>query len=283
MPEITLHSGQMEVYAHPARYKVVVAGRRWGKTALSRAYIIRYAKKAKQLIWYVAPTYRMARQIMWRDLIDVIPRKWIKRLNETMLIIELKNGTVIELKGADKPDTLRGVGLNLVVLDEFQDFKLGVWHTILRPTLASTRGHALFIGTPKAFNQLYQLFDHARKVQAEGGNQWAGWQYPTIMSPFIPESEIEEARRDMDEKTFRQEFEACHLPDTEVQLYGGGVRKIGELKIGDVLCHLTDDGEVVPCVVLGVGETGFKQVYDATLETGDTISASDYHKFKVYE
>ncbi|WP_051258866.1 phage terminase large subunit family protein [Chitinibacter tainanensis] len=202
---LKLHRGQMLVYRHPARYKVVVAGRRWGKTQLSKISIIKYAAKPKQLIWYVAPTYRMARQIMWRELTDAIPRKLIRRMNETMMIIHLVNGTIIELKGADKPDTLRGVGLHFVVLDEFQDIKPEVWETVLRPTLASTLGHALIIGTPKAYNHLHKLFMMGQR----DGRTWMSWQFPTLMSPFIPPEEIEAAKADMDEKTFNQEFNAA--------------------------------------------------------------------------
>ena len=118
---LSLHPKQMEVYQCDKRFRVVVAGRRWGKTALSRVLIIRRAQKARQKIWYVAPTYRMAKQIMWIDLLDAIPPKWIKKINETTLTITLINNTRIELKGADKADSLRGVGIHFLVLDEFQD------------------------------------------------------------------------------------------------------------------------------------------------------------------
>jgi intein/homing endonuclease len=115
-------------------------------TALSRVLIIKKAQKRKQKIWYVAPTYKMAKQIMWIDLMDAIPRKWIRKVNETSLTITLINGTRIELKGADKADSLRGVGIHFLVLDEFQDMSEEVWTLVLRPTLADTGGHAIFIG-----------------------------------------------------------------------------------------------------------------------------------------
>lgn len=203
--KIGLHPKQAEVFLDTARFRVVVAGRRWGKTALAKTEMIQRAKIPGQKIWYIAPTYRMAKQIMWNDLKASIPRKWIAREHETEMSITLKNGSIIECKGADNPDTLRGVGLNFVVMDEFQDIRSDTWTTIIRPTLAKDRGEALFIGTPKAYNQLYEVYqfgqDDARKA-------WSSYQFPTITSPFIPESEIIEARRDMDPRTFRQEFEA---------------------------------------------------------------------------
>ncbi len=205
---LSLHTKQMEVYRSQARYRVVVAGRRWGKTALSRVLIIKKAQKRKQKIWYVAPTYKMAKQIMWVDLMDAIPRKWIRKVNETSLTITLINGTRIELKGADKADSLRGVGIHFLVLDEFQDMAEEVWTLVLRPTLADTGGHAIFIGTPKAYNYLYELYKKGQDALLKKAGEWESWQFPTITSPFIPLSEIEAAKNDMDEKSFRQEFEA---------------------------------------------------------------------------
>lgn len=157
-------------------------------------------------VWYIAPSYRMAKQIMWDELKAAIPRSWVKKINETELSIRLKNGSVIECKGADDPDSLRGVGLFFVVLDEYQDMKDGVWETIIRPTLARDRGDALIIGTPKGFFNLYDLYKLG--LNPKKSRVWKSWQFPTITSPFIPESEIEDARRDMDPRTFRQEFEA---------------------------------------------------------------------------
>lgn len=205
---IALHPKQNEVFRSPHRFKVVVAGRRWGKTKLAAAELVRAASPKKQLVWYVAPTYRMAKQIMWIDLMDTIPRNWIVKSNETALEIHLVNGSRICLKGADKPDTLRGVGIHYLVLDEFQDIRPEVWDVVLRPTLASTRGEALFVGTPKAFNHLYKLYERGQRHEAQVRGEWKSWQFPTITSPFIPLAEIEAARADMDEKAFRQEFEA---------------------------------------------------------------------------
>lgn len=212
---LSLHPKQMEVYQCKKRFRVVVAGRRWGKTALSRVLIIKRAQIPRQKIWYVAPTYRMAKQIMWIDLLEAIPPKWIKKINETTLTITLVNKTRIELKGADKADSLRGVGLHFLVLDEFQDMDQDTWTKVLRPTLADNAGDAIFIGTPKAYNYLYELYKLGARseiyIDEKGRNRrnnWMSWQFPTITSPFIPQSEIESARHDMDDKSFKQEFEA---------------------------------------------------------------------------
>jgi hypothetical protein len=203
-----LHPKQVEVFSNHSRFRVVVAGRRWGKTQLAKVSILEYAQVGKRLVWYVAPSYRMAKQIMWPEILDAIPLDWIAKVNETMLTIWLKNKTRIELKGADNPDSLRGVGIHFLVMDEVQDIDPEAWTKVLRPTLASTGGHALFIGTPKSYNFLYDLYMLGQDPQNRALRRWTSWQFPTITSPFIPEYEIEAARADMDEKSFKQEFMA---------------------------------------------------------------------------
>ena len=203
---LKLHPGQMRVGRSKKRFKVVVAGRRWGKTFFSATNLIKAAvSKKKALVWYVAPTYGMARDIMWDQLVDMIPKRLVRKKNETKLSIRLVNGSEIQLKGADKPDTLRGRGVDYVVLDEYQDFKSGTWEEVIYPTLSDKQGHGLIIGTPKAYNQLYELYSRG---QDASDMDWDSWQFPTRTSPFIPKKEIEAARRNLDEKTFKQEYEA---------------------------------------------------------------------------
>lgn len=207
---LRLHPGQMRVAASGKRFKVVVAGRRWGKTHFSATNLIKFAvRKRKSLVWYVAPTYGMAKDIMWDKLIELIPPRLIRKKNETKLSIRLINGSEIQLKGADKPDTLRGRGVDYVVLDEYQDFKEGTWEEVIYPTLTDRQGNGLIIGTPKAFNQLFKLWEKGQPGKdGKAEEDWGSWQFPTSTSPFIPKKEIEAARRNLDERTFKQEYEA---------------------------------------------------------------------------
>lgn len=185
-------------------------------STLSLISIVEAAASAqKQLVWYVAPSYQQARSIMWDAIKGTIPKEWIVKINETRMSIRLANGSIIELKGADNPDALRGVGLNFIVIDEAQDIKTETWDKVLQPTIATTNGRVLFIGTPKAFNWLYDKYQLGQRgdiIRDERGryvrNEWKSWQFPTITSPFIPKKEIEARRRDMDPKSFAQEFEA---------------------------------------------------------------------------
>lgn len=280
----SVHPGQKEVLHFKSRFKVVVAGRRWGKSKLAAITLTTAAaSRPNSLVWYVAPTYGMCKSIMWSDLIGIIPRRWIVKSNETTQSITLINGSRIELKGCDKPDTLRGVGLHFLVVDEAQDIKKETWTTVLRPTLSDKQGGALIIGTPKGFNWLYDLYREGQKETNRKNGLWASWQFPTMSSPFIPPEEIEAAKRDMDEKVFNQEFNACHLPDTEIRLENGEIKKICEIKKGDKVPYRYNtptNGKIRYAVVKDGGYTGKKDIIEVTLETGEKFKASYNHKIK---
>jgi PBSX family phage terminase large subunit len=187
----------------PHRWRVVIAGRRFGKTHLAIRELAYHARLPDKEVWYVAPTYKMARNIVWRKLKNRLSDlNWIKKTNETDLSITLKNGSTISLKGADNYDSLRGVGLDFIVLDEFADIDPEAWYETLRPTLSDKQGKALFIGTPKGIgNWSYELYQNCLD-----SNDWQSYQFTTIDGGNVPEAEIESAKRDLDERTFRQEY-----------------------------------------------------------------------------
>jgi hypothetical protein len=143
--------------------------------------------------------------ITWKKLKNkLIDLKWAKKINESELTIELKNGSTISLKGADNYDSLRGIGLDYLVLDEFADINAEAWYETLRPTLSDKMGHALFIGTPKGLNWAHDLYT----MSDEYPDEWASFQYTTVDGGNVSPEEIEAARRGLDERTFRQEFMA---------------------------------------------------------------------------
>ena len=198
-----LSKPQQAITDSSARWRVVVAGRRFGKTHLAIRELAYHAREPNKDVWYVAPTYKMARQIVWKKLKNKMQDlNWIAKTNETELTIQLINGSTIALKGADNYDSLRGVGLDFIVLDEFADIDPDAWYETLRPTLADKQGRALFIGTPKGIgNWSYELFQNALD-----GTDWQSFQYTTIDGGNVKPEEIESAKRDLDERTFRQEF-----------------------------------------------------------------------------
>ena len=199
---------QSEIYLCPSRFISVVAGRRFGKTFLSTGKILEQAIKGRDRnVWYVAPTYGAAKEIAWDMLITTIPPEYIYKTNETSLTLKLINGSVIALKGAEKPNNLRGRSLDYVVLDESADMRPEAWSEVLRPSLSDRQGGALFIGTPKGRNHFYDIW--AKGI--DGDNDWSSFQYTTLQGGNVPEEEVAAARNDLDERTFQQEYEAAFV------------------------------------------------------------------------
>jgi len=202
-----LSDWQKQVTASDARFKVIVAGRRAGKTFLSVRELAKHARLPDKTAFYVAPTYKQAKQTVWKPLkAKLQDLNWVAKVNETELTIELVNGSTIGLRGADKFDSLRGVGLDHLVMDEFSYTKPEAWAEVLRPTLSDKNGSAMFITTPAG--QGNWSFDMYQKGQQEGDEDWESWQFTTLQGGRVSAKEIEQARRDLDDRTFRQEYEA---------------------------------------------------------------------------
>ena len=193
---------QTEVFDDPARFRMLAAGRRFGKTHLSLVQLIVWgAQKAGSLNWYLAPTYRAAKSIAWRQLKAMVPQELFAEKNEVDLSIELINGSRIELKGGDRYDSLRGNSLSNVILDEAAYIPPDCWEMVIRPALADQRGSAIFISTPAGYNHFHEWFE-----QADEEPGWQTFSYNTIEGGNVPPEEVELARRTLDERTFKQEF-----------------------------------------------------------------------------
>jgi hypothetical protein len=210
MPEtagtLSLRYAQGQVFSSRKRFRVLVAGRRFGKSYLSCIELLRGAiERPGETFFYAAPTYRMAKDIAWKVLKKLVPKAWIKSKNETDLKIELVNGSTIELKGTENAMALRGRSLAGVVLDEAAFMDSEVWFEVIRPALADKQGWALFISTPDGTaSWFYDLWCYCE----EGDADWQRWQFTTIEGDNVPAAEIEAARAQLDARTFRQEFEA---------------------------------------------------------------------------
>lgn len=201
-----LSAPQNTVAKDPSRFKVVVAGRRFGKTYLSMREICYRAREPDREIFYITTSYRAAKMILWKPLKRrLMDLRWVKKINESELSIVLKNGSTISLKGAEDPDKLRGVSLDYAVIDEAAECKLEIlWGEIVRPALADRQGGALFIGTPKGkSNPFYDLYVRAKEL---ANKDWSAFQYTTLDGGFVTEQEIAAARQDMSERQFNQEF-----------------------------------------------------------------------------
>lgn len=200
---ITLNAWQSQVVRSNARYKVLRCGRRAGKTYLSCVIIIMNAMQKKGIYWFVAPYYRQAKEIAWQMFNEMIPRASVRKRNEQELSFTLRNGSEIKLKGADNPDSLKGVGIDGIVLDEYAFSKANVWQEIIRPMLYDRNGWALFISTPLGYNHFYDLWEDAGKLEG-----WDRFHFTTLDNPKISPNEIEQSRREMSEEKFAQEVMA---------------------------------------------------------------------------
>ena len=216
------HTGQLEVHNSDARFKVLSAGRRWGKTRLGVNECLDAASKGGRA-WWVSPSYKTS-EVGWRPLRQIvrkIPNAEI-RLADRMVI--LPGGGLVAIRSADNPDSLRGEGLDFVVMDECAFMQKEAWTEAIRPALSDRQGKALFISTPKGRNWFWE--NYQRGINGEEG--WASWTFPTSTNPFIEKGEIEAARRDLPEIIFRQEYLAEFIESD-----GGVFRRVQEAAILD--------------------------------------------------
>jgi predicted phage terminase large subunit-like protein len=202
---IELLPWQKKVWEDDTRFKIVAAGRRTGKSRLAAwMLIVNALQTEKGQVFYVAPTQGQARDIMWQTLLElghpVIAGSHINNLQ-----IRLVNGATISLKGADRPETMRGVSLKFLVLDEYADMKPDVFEQILRPALADQKGSAMFIGTPMGRNHFYELYKYA---ELDDDPTYKSWHFTSYDNPLLDSSEIDIAKRSMSSYAFRQEFMA---------------------------------------------------------------------------
>lgn len=247
---VTLHDAQLEIFNSKKRFKVASCGRRFGKSYLAAWILIIKALQSKDKdVFYVAPTFQQAKDILWSILKD-IGQEVIKTTHENTATITLVNDRKIYLKGSDRPDTLRGVGLSYVVMDEYASMKPEVWEMILRPTLADVKGGALFIGTPSGKNHFHKLWTDAQ--EEENKDDWDAFQFISKDNSFLDPSEIEAAKKSMSTQAYRQEFEATF------ESFSGGVFQEDWVRYADDDVF-EDNTKVSGHYVIAVDPAGFEQ------------------------
>ena len=185
---IQLLPWQQEVWNDKTRFKIVAAGRRTGKSRLAAWMLIINALESERgHVFYVAPTQGQARDIMWQTLLElgnpVITSSHINNLQ-----IKLINGATISLKGSDRPETMRGVSLKFLVMDEYADMKPEVFEQILRPALADQKGTALINGTPMGRNHFYELDKYA---ELDDDPTYKSWHFTSYDNPLLDPEEID--------------------------------------------------------------------------------------------
>jgi len=205
-----LHPGQVSVAQHPARFRVVMCGRRYGKSALGIRLACDQALAGQPVGWF-APSYKLALEA-WRELSQRL-QPVISRQNEQDKRMELVTGGVIEVWTLDSPDPARGRKYALAIIDEAGIAKdlLDVWQAAIRPTLVDLGGRALFLGTPKGRRHGFvTLFN--RGLTGDDAD-WQSFRASTLENPYIPPEEIEIARKELPPEIFQQEFEGIPTDD----------------------------------------------------------------------
>ncbi len=213
---VQLSPAQKLISNSKKRWRTAACGRRFGKSFLAINEVAKFSTQPNQLICIVAPTYRQVKQVFWNELKERMYNiNWIKSVNESDLCITLVNNTKIYLRSSDNYDSLRGMKYNFIVLDECADINSEAWFSVLRPTLSDTQGHALFIGSPKGRNWFYDLW-----VNAKQSEEWESFQFTTLDGGRVPKEELEQAKLDLDARTFEQEYLAQFVTWSQTVYYG---------------------------------------------------------------
>ena len=217
------HAEQDRLVKSQARFKVVPAGRRSGKTELvgKRNTVIRAMMAHKEIKFdppynfgVGAPTRDQAKRIYWTDLKKMVPEQFLsKKPNESNLELELINGAHIKVIGMDRPERIEGSPWDGFTLDEYGNMKRQTWTEHLRPALSDRLGWANFVGVPEGRNHYFDLWKEA----TSGREGWDGFTW--FSSDILPASEIESAKEDLDELTYQQEYEGSFINFTGAAYY----------------------------------------------------------------
>ena len=223
LERITLTPKQSNIFVwgwqESARFRTAVCGRRFGKTFLAAREMKRAAQIAAknnispdEEIWYGAPTFKQAKRVFWPRLKRAIPRHWVQGRREDECSITMVTGHTLRIVGLDNYDDLRGSGLYFFIGDEWADAQPECWSEVIQPMLATSHGHSLMIGTPKGYDHFYDQFQKGQPgaTDAEGQpiTDSKSWHYTTEDGGNVPPAEIARFKRDLDPRTYEQEFRA---------------------------------------------------------------------------
>jgi PBSX family phage terminase large subunit len=201
LKNMILTPAQSIILSDKHRFRVLLAGRRFGKTTLAVEEIKCLALSREARIAYIAPTYQQARDIAWQMLIkELKPPK----PNESRLEFKIAK-SIIQLRGWEAIETLRGQRFDFIVIDEvamMRNFWIN-WEEVIRPTLTDTKGQVIFISTPKGFNHFYDLYNKEQEDQ-----DYKSFHYTSYDNPHLPVEELDKAKEEIPEDRFAQEYMA---------------------------------------------------------------------------
>lgn len=194
-------SYQIDFHKDKSRFKYIVGGRRSGKSLSCIQEAIKHCLSLpNRLVYWVSPNYNSAKEIGFDEFmkyIDIL-KPAIHTVHHTRLKIVFKNGSMIYFKGSDNPDSLRGRGLTLAIIDEAAFVKKDVWTKIIRPALSDKKGSAILGSTPNGFNWF--------KIINDKDNEWSKYKWPTSINPLITEEELRLVQNEISRDEYRQEY-----------------------------------------------------------------------------
>ena len=262
---IALSPAQWKVFADETRHRVVVAGRRFGKTHEAITELLVDASTPNSNGYYLAKTRRNAKKAPWKIFKQLVNWEYVAKISEPEGFVRFTNGSEIQFDGVEVPDNLRGDGLTKVVLEEYASWKNGkkVWDQVIRPMLGDRNGRALFIGTPAGYN-------HFRDVYVKGMDpkekEWSSAQYTTLEGGIVSEAEIEAAKADTNPRSFRQEWEASfeQLSNQVYDYFDRGTHVRETALAGDrLLVGIDFNLDPMTCVIAQKDEKGDCEVLEA--------------------
>ena len=206
----TLHPKQQTIEDSASRFNVIACGRRWGKSVLGENKLCESGIDGYPAGWF-SPTYKLMLE-NWRNVNDMLAPV-ILRSNMQERRIELVTGGVLEFWAVDTPDVARGRKYKRVIIDEAAMIRhlKDAWEKAIRPTLTDLAGDAFFLSTPQGRNYFWEMYRRGRE-----GGLWKSWRYPTSTNPYMPPAEIEQAKIDLPELAFQQEYLAGFLEHSGV-------------------------------------------------------------------
>lgn len=294
--DLTLHPAQAQILRDTNRFRVVNCGRRFGKTTLAIEEIKALALSKDSRICYIAPTIQQARDIAWAMMLKELKPIIVKAIespSREILVKNLKGGTsLIQLRGWEAIETLRGQYFDFIVIDEvasMRNFWLH-WQEVIRPTLTDRKGQVMFISTPKGFNHFYDLYN--LENDEKKGKGYKSFHFTSYDNPFIPKEEIDTAGEEMTEDRFAQEYLA-DFRKTEGLVYKEFDRKrhVTEDKptsVSDTILGIdfgyTNPASIIPIQIDGDSHYWIQEEWYKTQQTTEQIAeqANLYKSTKVY-
>lgn len=208
--KFTPHDGQRPVMDSTARFKLMCAGRRFGKTKIAAAIGHRRARQRNQMIWWVAPTYKVVKR-GYAEVLRQLPKSVLSKPAQPetsfdagrAVILHFKTGSRWEFYSAERPDGMLGEGVDMAIMDEAATMQEHIWTQIVRPTLADRQGESLFISTPRGRNWFYKMYLMGQDALK---SDYASWRFPSMANPYIPASEWEEMEQTLPRAVYEQEI-----------------------------------------------------------------------------